>query len=95
MAQVGEKTLSQHVEVINSHNSSKIDLETQKVEEKYDPVTFQKSRAEREAAIAEISAKQEKRILRKVDWRLVPLLTLLYLVAFVDRSNSKSPREIT
>jgi hypothetical protein len=28
--------------------------------------------------------------LRKVDYRLVPILALLYLVAFIDRSNSMS-----
>lgn len=28
------------------------------------------------------------RALRKVDYRLVPVLSLLYLVAYVDRSNS-------
>lgn len=38
-------------------------------------------------ALAETEA---KRILRKVDFRLVPVLSLLYLVAFIDRSNSKS-----
>jgi hypothetical protein len=27
------------------------------------------------------------RALRKVDYRLVPLLAVLYLVAFIDRSN--------
>jgi len=30
------------------------------------------------------------RILRKVDMRLVPMLSLLYLVSFIDRSNSTS-----
>ncbi|KAF2716611.1 retrograde regulation protein 2 [Polychaeton citri CBS 116435] len=31
--------------------------------------------------------KEAKRILRKVDYRLVPMLTLLYLLAFLDRGN--------
>ncbi|KAF7192573.1 putative transporter [Pseudocercospora fuligena] len=31
--------------------------------------------------------KQTARILRKVDYRLVPMLTLLYLLAFLDRGN--------
>ncbi|KXS94248.1 hypothetical protein AC578_8814 [Pseudocercospora eumusae] len=31
--------------------------------------------------------KQTARILRKVDFRLVPMLTLLYLLAFLDRGN--------
>lgn len=36
----------------------------------------------------ELPKEDEIRILRKVDYRLVPLLAFLYLVAFVDRSNS-------
>jgi MFS family permease len=43
-----------------------------------------------ENAMIELSEAERKRIIRKVDWRLVPLLTFLYLVAFIDRSNSKS-----
>lgn len=31
--------------------------------------------------------KEVTRILRKVDYRLVPMLTLLYLLAFLDRGN--------
>lgn len=30
-----------------------------------------------------------KRIMRKVDWRLPPVLALLYLLSFLDRSNSE------
>lgn len=33
---------------------------------------------------------EQKRILRKVDWRLVPLLSFLYLVSFIDRGNRNS-----
>jgi hypothetical protein len=29
----------------------------------------------------------EKRVVRKIDWNLVPLLMALYLLAFLDRSN--------
>lgn len=32
---------------------------------------------------------QRRRILRKVDWRVVPSLAVMYLVSFIDRSNSK------
>jgi hypothetical protein len=39
--------------------------------------------------LVELSKEEETRILRKVDYRLVPILAFLYLVAFVDRSNSK------
>lgn len=31
--------------------------------------------------------KETQRVIRKVDWRLVPMLTSLYLLAFLDRSN--------
>jgi hypothetical protein len=33
----------------------------------------------------------EKRLLRKLDYKLLPGLTLLYLLSFLDRSNSMSP----
>ncbi len=29
----------------------------------------------------------EKALLRKLDWKLLPPLTLLYLLSFLDRSN--------
>lgn len=32
---------------------------------------------------------ETKRLLRKVDYRLLPVLTLLYLMSFLDRSNSE------
>lgn len=31
--------------------------------------------------------KETRRILRKVDFRLLPMLTLLYVLAFLDRGN--------
>lgn len=34
------------------------------------------------------SPEETKRILRKIDYRLVPLLGVLYLLAFIDRGNS-------
>jgi hypothetical protein len=47
-------------------------------------------------AFVEVSDAEGRKILSKVDYRLVPILALLYLVAFLDRSNSKlsssSPR---
>lgn len=44
---------------------------------------------ETELAVIELSPEEEKRVLRKVDFWLVPQLTILYLMAFLDRSNSK------
>jgi hypothetical protein len=37
--------------------------------------------------IADLPPAEGHRALRKVDYRLVPLLAVLYLVAFIDRSN--------
>jgi len=37
--------------------------------------------------IADLPPAEGLRALRKVDYRLVPLLAILYLVAFIDRSN--------
>lgn len=39
------------------------------------------------ALLLELPEAEERRILSKIDWRLVPILSLLYLVAFIDRSN--------
>lgn len=36
---------------------------------------------------AAIDKETEKRLLRKMDIRLIPMLTLLYLLAFLDRGN--------
>jgi hypothetical protein len=47
------------------------------------------SEGEIEADRLELDEKEARRILTKVDYRLVPVLSLLYLVAFIDRSNSK------
>ena len=39
-------------------------------------------------------AVSEKRLLRKLDFKLLPALTLLYLLSFLDRSNGKGSRRI-
>lgn len=49
------------------------------------------SSGELEAQHVELDEAEANRVLRKVDYRLVPMLSLLYLVAFIDRSNSKPP----
>lgn len=41
----------------------------------------------REEALTALTAEEEKRLLRKVDWRLIPLLCMLYLVKKLDESN--------
>ncbi|KAJ4350423.1 uncharacterized protein N0V89_009044 [Didymosphaeria variabile] len=45
------------------------------------------SDSELEATVIDYDGPEARRILAKVDWRLVPVLSLLYLVAFIDRSN--------
>lgn len=34
--------------------------------------------------------KETRRILRKIDWHLLPVLAVLYLLAFLDRENTPS-----
>ena len=34
-----------------------------------------------------LNAEEEKRLWRKIDMRLIPISTALYLVSYVDRSN--------
>ncbi|KAJ4299257.1 hypothetical protein N0V90_004501 [Kalmusia sp. IMI 367209] len=45
------------------------------------------SDSELEANATDYDGPEARRILSKVDYRLVPVLSLLYLVAFIDRSN--------
>lgn len=42
-------------------------------------------------ALTELPAKEQARILRKIDFRVLPLLVFLYLCAYIDRNNSESP----
>lgn len=52
--------------------------------------TLNKTEAYKESASQGFTLEEQKRIMRKVDWRVVPLLTFLSLVSFIDRSNTKS-----
>lgn len=40
-----------------------------------------------ESAVTDFDAVEHKRILRKIDWHLLPFVSLLYLLSFLDRSN--------
>jgi hypothetical protein len=42
---------------------------------------------DRSAEAYEIDPEAEKRLLRKLDWRVVPMLWFLYMLAFLDRTN--------
>lgn len=37
--------------------------------------------------LVSFSAKEERAIFRKVDWRVVPMLATLYLISHLDRAN--------
>jgi len=41
---------------------------------------------ESEASVAEIDYEAEKRLVRKIDRHIVPVIMLLYLLSFLDRS---------
>ncbi|PSR77859.1 hypothetical protein PHLCEN_2v7680 [Hermanssonia centrifuga] len=36
-----------------------------------------------------LTPEQEKKLYRKIDYRLMPILTLMYLCSFLDRGNAK------
>ncbi|KAF4865654.1 putative transporter [Colletotrichum siamense] len=42
---------------------------------------------EDQAFLDNFPEERKKRVMRKLDWRLVPLLGLLYLISFLDRAN--------
>jgi len=42
---------------------------------------------DRQAECYEIDPQAEKKLLRKIDLRVVPILWLLFLLAFLDRTN--------
>ena len=68
------------------HNAS---LNNKQRIEKLNAEQVSTSSGELEAQHVELDEAEANRVLRKVDYRLVPMLSLLYLVAFIDRANSK------
>lgn len=40
--------------------------------------------------VTDVEEAELRKLRKKVDFRLVPILALLYLISFVDRSNIKS-----
>lgn len=45
----------------------------------------------REAALTALTVDEERRLIRRVDWRLVPLLCMLYLMKKIDENNVSTP----
>ena len=39
------------------------------------------------STIPPITPEEQARLLRKVDWQLLPIITLLYLMSFLDRTS--------
>ena len=62
--------------------------EHQQTEKVAEQISTSSRSGEIEAQNVDLEEKEAARVLRKVDMRLGPLLSLLYLVAFIDRSNS-------
>lgn len=38
-------------------------------------------------ARATLSSEEEKKVIRKIDWRLIPLLSVIYMVKSIDATN--------
>jgi hypothetical protein len=45
----------------------------------YDPILMR--------ARATLSAEEEKKVIRRIDWRLIPLLSVMYMVKSIDATN--------
>ena len=89
MAYPKEKDSESHVEKVETHNPLSGDRDIENASDDPKALAIDNPEASLEAAVAKLSDHEGKKALRKVDMRLVPLLTFLYLVSFVDRSNSK------
>lgn len=86
MADYGEKDVenARHVEDVKKSPATDASVGVGMTELK----TLDNPDLAKEDALLELPDAERKRILRKVDLRVVPMLTFLYLVAFIDRSNS-------
>jgi len=69
-------------------NEDKLVADHRRAENVAEKISNSSASDEIEAQDVELQEREAARVLRKVDMRLVPLLSLLYLVAFIDRSNS-------
>lgn len=56
-----------------------------------DSTTISDGEISREIALTALTSEEERKLLRKVDWRLIPLLCILYLVKKLDESNVGFP----
>ncbi|USP78788.1 uncharacterized protein yc1106_06062 [Curvularia clavata] len=65
----------------------KLSVEKRQTEDVAENISHSSNSGRLEAQNVEHDDAEAARVLRKVDMRLVPMLALLYLVAFIDRSN--------
>ena len=56
-------------------------------EEHFGDETQSKEEQEYPSILQEFSKEDEKKILRRIDWRLLPITGAIYCVSLVDRSN--------
>ncbi|KPM41481.1 hypothetical protein AK830_g5064 [Neonectria ditissima] len=45
-----------------------------------------------EVALTALTADEERKLIRRVDWRLIPLLSMLYLMKKIDENNASNAR---
>jgi hypothetical protein len=55
--------------------------------EEKEPTAFEETASDRATADESGDVIDEKKLLRKLDWHLIPGLTLLLLLSFLDRGN--------
>lgn len=64
------------------------DIEAEKQQVVYTETVRNGNLSEEEAAfLSSFTDERRREIVRKVDWRLVPMLLILYLISFIDRAN--------
>ncbi|KAF1809219.1 MFS general substrate transporter [Eremomyces bilateralis CBS 781.70] len=61
-------------------------------EDRQENVAISSDHEEYTELLTRFDAKRQKELLRKIDWRLLPLLTVFYLLSFMDRSNMGNAR---
>lgn len=69
-------------------DADKFSVEHKQTEDVAEKTSHSSNSGRLEAQNVDYDDAEAARVLRKVDMRLVPMLALLYLVAFIDRSNS-------
>ena len=56
------------------------------------PASYSSDREEYEALLVKFDKTRENALMRKIDWRLLPVLALFYLLSYMDRTNMGNAR---